>query len=97
MLTPAYRAAATNAPPAATSRTPPDQEGPPDMTHECSLCNAENISTCPNNQSDPLTAFARRIVALYDVDGPGAEARRTVTLNQIIGWARDALGEPDPA
>ena len=67
------------------------------MSHECSLCNGENVSTCPNNQLNPLTAFARRIVALDDVGGPGAEERRTVTLNQIIGWAREALGEPTPA
>ena len=44
-----------------------------------------------------LTEFARRIVALDDVDGPGAEERRTVTLNRIIGWAQAALGETGPA
>lgn len=40
-----------------------------------------------------LADLARWIVALDDVDGPGAEARRTVTLNQIIGRAREALGD----
>lgn len=44
-----------------------------------------------------LTEFARRIVALDDVDGPGAEERRTVTLTQIIGWAQAALGDNNPA
>jgi hypothetical protein len=40
-----------------------------------------------------LADFARWIVALDDVDGPGAEERRTVTLNRIIERARLALGE----
>lgn len=42
---------------------------------------------------DPVEAFARWVVSLDDVDGPGAEERRTVTLNQIIERARDALTE----
>lgn len=33
----------------------------------------------------------RWLVSLDDVDGPGADDRRTVTLNQIINRARKAL------
>ncbi|HEU4540402.1 MAG TPA: hypothetical protein VFR23_04685 [Jiangellaceae bacterium] len=35
------------------------------------------------------------LVSLDDAEGPGAEARRTVTLNQIIGRARAVLEEAD--
>jgi hypothetical protein len=46
-------------------------------------------------ERDPLTEFAEWIVALDDIDGPGAEARRTVTLNKIIERAREALDGND--
>jgi hypothetical protein len=41
----------------------------------------------------PLVEMARWLTSLDDVDGPGAQARRTVTLTQIINRARLALGE----
>lgn len=41
----------------------------------------------------PLVKLAQRIVALDDPVGPGMTERRTVSLNQIIGWARSALSE----
>jgi hypothetical protein len=41
----------------------------------------------------PLVDLAEWLVALDDVEGPGAEERRTVTLNQIITRARIALEE----
>jgi hypothetical protein len=41
-----------------------------------------------------LADFARWIVALDDVDGPGADERRTITLNRIIERARQALANP---
>ncbi|GAA1236263.1 DUF6205 family protein [Streptomyces rhizosphaericus] len=46
----------------------------------------------PGDQNT-LTDLARRIIALDDPDGRGAEERRTVTLDDIIGWARKALGD----
>lgn len=49
---------------------------------------------------DVLAGLARRLVALDEVEGPGAEERRTVTLTKIIGWAREALaaaGQPEVA
>lgn len=42
----------------------------------------------------PLEDFARWIVCLDDQEGPGFEARRTVTMAQIIGKAREALNLP---
>jgi len=39
-----------------------------------------------------LRELADWLVSLDDVEGPGAEARRTVTLTQIINRAREALG-----
>jgi hypothetical protein len=39
-----------------------------------------------------LEEFARWVAELDDPDGPGYEARRTVTMSQIIGRARQALG-----
>lgn len=39
-----------------------------------------------------LRDLAEWLVSLDDVEGPGAEARRTVTLTQIINRAREALG-----
>jgi hypothetical protein len=44
-------------------------------------------------QAEPLAVFARRVIALDDPSGPGATERRTVTLNRIIGWAHEALGD----
>jgi excisionase family DNA binding protein len=45
------------------------------------------------HDNHPLFLLARRIVALDDVDGPGAFERRTVSLNDIITWAQEALEE----
>lgn len=49
---------------------------------------------------DPLRQFAEWIVNLDDPEGPGAEGRRTITLNKIIVSANEALAlaealEPD--
>lgn len=44
-------------------------------------------------ERDPLRAFAEWLVSLDDPEGNGAEARRTVTLNQIITRARQALAK----
>ena len=44
-------------------------------------------------QARALRAFARRGAAMDDPVGPGLQARRTVTLTQIIDWAKDALGD----
>jgi hypothetical protein len=46
-------------------------------------------------ERNQLTDFARWLVSLDDVTGPGAEERRTVNLNQIINRARAALAEPN--
>lgn len=45
--------------------------------------------------ADALAEFARWIVSLDDPDGPGYEARRAVTMGQIIGKAREALALPE--
>ncbi|MER6605871.1 hypothetical protein ABT282_08120 [Streptomyces sp. NPDC000927] len=42
-------------------------------------------------QYDRLVGFAQWVVDLDDIDGPGAEERRTVTLTKIIEKAREAL------
>ncbi|MBD3004804.1 hypothetical protein [Streptomyces sp. 5-10] len=44
-------------------------------------------------QYGALLDFARWVISLDDVEGPGAEERRTVTLTKIIQRAREALGE----
>lgn len=44
-------------------------------------------------KAKPLRQFAEFLLAL---DEPGSEARRTITLNQLIGMARDALGPVEP-
>lgn len=46
----------------------------------------------PSNEHLRLRAFALWLVCLDEPIGPGAEARRTITLNQIIARAREALG-----
>lgn len=43
----------------------------------------------------PAEAFARWVVSLDDADGPGAEKRKTVTLNEIIRRARESLALED--
>ena len=43
----------------------------------------------------PLEDFARWVVSLDDPEGPGFEARKAVTMAQIIGKARDALSLPE--
>ncbi|MFF4197903.1 hypothetical protein [Nonomuraea sp. NPDC001831] len=45
---------------------------------------------------EPLEAFARWIVALDDPDGPGAEARKSMTVEQIISKAREVLPGTTP-
>lgn len=45
-----------------------------------------------DRRSDALVDLAKWLVSLDDIDGPGAEARRTVTLTQIVRRAREALG-----
>jgi hypothetical protein len=47
------------------------------------------------NPDVQLREFAEWLVSLDEVEGPGAEARRTVTLTQIIQKARAALGSSD--
>lgn len=42
----------------------------------------------------PLEDFAKWIVRLDDVTGPGSEERRTVTLTSIIRKAKEALAPP---
>lgn len=44
-----------------------------------------------NGRTESLVALAEWLVMLDDPDGPGAVARRTVTLTQIINRARAAL------
>lgn len=41
----------------------------------------------------PVKEFMDWIIALDDVDGPGAEARRTVTMSNIIRRAKHAMGD----
>ncbi len=42
-----------------------------------------------------LEGFARWVVSLDDPDGPGFDARRSVTMHQIITKAREALNLPE--
>ena len=49
--------------------------------------------TQPPNEPPTPTEVCQWLVSLDDVEGPGADARRTVTLTQIINRARKALGE----
>lgn len=44
---------------------------------------------------EPLEEFARWIVSLDDPEGPGFEARKSVSMGQIIGKAREALALPE--
>ena len=72
--------------------------GGPSMCRECAkdlaLVHAYEEREA-DRRSDALVDLAEWLVSLDDVDGPGAEARRTVTLTQIINRARAALrGEP---
>ncbi|MFI7644093.1 hypothetical protein [Nonomuraea sp. NPDC049400] len=50
---------------------------------------------CDEWKKRRAVAFARWIVSLDDPDGPGYEARRSVTMGQIIGKAREALALPE--
>lgn len=50
---------------------------------------------CLEWQRRRLLKFATWIVALDDPDGPGFEARKAVTMGQIIGKAREALALPE--
>ncbi len=43
----------------------------------------------------PVKDFLDWIIALDDVEGPGAEARRTVTMSNIIRRAKHAMGRSD--
>jgi hypothetical protein len=61
----------------------------PDTT----LRDALDLSRAGRCDCLPLDEMARWLISLDDVDGPGAQARRTVTLTQIINRARLALGE----
>lgn len=53
------------------------------------------MTETPNEPPTPADV-CRWLVSLDDIEGPGADARRTVTLTQIINRARLALGE-DPS
>lgn len=46
-------------------------------------------------QASGLREFAQWAVSLDDPEGPGFEARKAVSMNQIITKAREALGLPD--
>jgi hypothetical protein len=48
----------------------------------------------PRPREVRLTMLAQWIVSLDDVEGPGAQARRTITLTKLINAAREALGTP---
>lgn len=48
-------------------------------------------------EESELGDFARWVISLDDPDGPGHEARRAVTMAQIIGKAREALNLPEEA
>jgi hypothetical protein len=49
----------------------------------------------PLAQVPALYEFARWIISLDDPDGPGFEARKAVSMAQIIGKAREALALPE--
>jgi hypothetical protein len=49
----------------------------------------------PLVQAPALRDFARWIVSLDDPDGQGFEARKSVSMAQIIGKAREALALPE--
>lgn len=69
--------------------------GGPRMCKECerdlALVHAYEEKVA-DRRSDALVELAEWLVSLDDVDGPGSDARRTVTLTQIINRARAALG-----
>lgn len=50
---------------------------------------------CDEWRKRRAVAFARWIVSLDDPEGPGFEARKSVTMGQIIGKAREALALPE--
>jgi hypothetical protein len=59
-----------------------------DLENAAKLVRAADVA---NGRTESLVALAEWLVALDDVDGPGATARRSVTLTQIINRARAAL------
>lgn len=52
----------------------------------------EDYLTLVQQMPSPVKDFVDWIIALDDVEGPGAEARRTVTMSNIIRRAKDAMG-----
>ncbi|HEY9369935.1 hypothetical protein [Streptomyces sp.] len=50
---------------------------------------------CDEWRKRRAVAFARWIISLDDPDGPGFEARKSVSMAQIIGRAREALALPE--
>lgn len=55
------------------------------------------LSGPAEDRAEALESFARRLVAFDDPDpaSPGFQERRRTNMNQIIGWAREALGEEE--
>ena len=49
----------------------------------------------PLAQAPALYEFARWIVSLDDPEKPGCDARKSVSMAQIIGKAREALAPPE--
>lgn len=50
---------------------------------------------CDEWRKRRAVAFARWIISLDDPEGPGFEARKSVTMAQIIAKAREALALPE--